>query len=121
MNEKQTLNRRLRLILLAGVAVGLPSLMIHPFGAVKAPRSLNPLLAGADVPPGIIQIMERSCQNCHAEKPDWPWYSYVAPASWLIEKDVHDARSHMNLSRWGDYNVEDKKELLTRLAAAVKS
>jgi hypothetical protein len=95
--------------------------MIHPFGAVKAPRSLNPLLAGADVPPGIIQIMERSCQNCHSEKPDWPWYSYVAPASWLIEKDVHDARSHINLSRWGEYSLEDKKELLTRLAAAVKS
>ena len=108
--------------LLAGVvAVGFSSLLIHPFGDLKARRSLNPLLAGADFHPAIVQIMERSCQNCHSEKTEWPWYSFVAPASWLIEKDVHDARSHMNLSRWGEYSLEKKQELLTRLAAAVRS
>ena len=122
MNEKQTLIRRLYATLLAGViAVGVPSLLIRPFGDLKAHRSLNPLLAGADVNPAIIQIVERSCQNCHSEKTEWPWYSYVAPVSWLIEKDVHDARSHMNLSRWDDYGLEKKQELLTRLAAAVRS
>ena len=107
---------------LAGVvAIGFPSLLIHPFGDLKARRSLNPLLAGADVYPAIIQTMERSCQNCHSEKTEWPWYSHVAPVSWLIEKDVHDARSHMNLSRWGEYSLEKKQELLTRLAATVRS
>ena len=122
MNTKETLNRRLRVTVLTGlVAVGLSSLWIHPFGDLKARRSLDPLLAGADVNPGIIQIMERSCQNCHSEKTGWPWYSYVAPVSWLIEKDVHDARSHMNLSRWDQYSLEKKQELLTRLAAAVRS
>ena len=109
-------------MLLAGViAVGVSSLLIHPFGDLKAHRSLGPLLAGADVNPAITQIMERSCQNCHSEKTAWPWYSYVAPVSWLIEKDVHDARSHMNLSRWSEYSSEKKQELLTRLAAAVRS
>lgn len=109
-------------MLLAGVvAVGFPSLLIHPFGNLKARRSLDPLLAGADVTPAITQIMERSCQNCHSQKTEWPWYSYVAPVSWLIEKDVHDARSHMNLSRWGEYSIEKKQELLTRLAVAVRS
>jgi hypothetical protein len=119
---KETLNRRLRGTILAGVvAVGFPSLVIHPFGDLKARRSLNPLLAGAEVNPAIIQIIERSCQNCHSEKTEWPWYSYVAPVSWLIEKDVHDARSHMNLSHWGDYGLERKQEVLSRLAAVVRS
>jgi cytochrome c len=109
-------------MVLAGVvAVGVPSLSIHPFGDLKAHRSLNPLLAGADVNPAILQILERSCQNCHSEKTEWPWYSYIAPGSWLIEKDVYDARSHMNLSRWGEYSLEKKQELLARLAAAVRS
>jgi len=109
-------------MLLTGVVVvGVPSLLIHPFGDLKAHRSFKPLLAGADVNPTITQIMERSCQNCHSEKTQWPWYSYVAPVSWLIEKDVYDARSHMNLSRWGEYSLEQKQELLTRLAAVVRS
>jgi hypothetical protein len=108
--------------LVAGViAAGVPSLLIHPFGDLKTYGSLNPPLAGANVNSAVIQIIERSCQNCHSEKTDWPWYSHIAPVSWLIEKDVHDARSHMNLSRWGEYSIEKRQELLTRLAAAVRS
>jgi heme-binding protein len=122
MNEKGTLNKSLRVRLLAGLgAVGFASLLVHPFGDLKTHGAVNPLLAGADVDPAITQIIERSCQNCHSDKTEWPWYSYVAPVSWLIEKDVHDARSHMNLSLWGDYSLEKKQELLTKMAAAVRS
>ena len=116
------MNKLLRAKLLAGVAgFALGSFLIHPFGAVKARASVDPLLAGADVDPTIVQIIERSCQNCHSEKTQWPWYSYVPPASWLVENDVHNARRHMNLSRWGAYSLEKKQELLTELAAAVRS
>src|SRR4029077_2241278 len=52
---------------------------------------------------------------------EWPLYSYVAPVSWLIENDVHRARSHMNLSRWSQYSLEEKQERLAELAAAVRS
>jgi len=41
--------------------------------------------------------------------------------SWLIEKDVHQARSHMNLSGWGQYSLDEKQDLLADLAAAVRS
>ena len=41
--------------------------------------------------------------------------------SWLIESDVHQARSHMNLSGWSQYSLEEKQELLADLAAAVRS
>ena len=71
--------------------------------------------------PGVTRIFERSCQNCHSERTDWPWYSYVAPLSWLIESDVHAGRSHMNLSRWQDYTVDQQVELLTKLAVEVRN
>ena len=89
----------LRTILVAGVIVlGLASVLVHPSGAVKGSTSTNLLLAGAVVDSETVKIMERSCQNCHSEKTDWPWYRYVAPVSWLVESDVHKARGHMNLS-----------------------
>src|SRR5580704_2019666 len=59
--------------------------------------------------------------NCHSERTTWPWYSYVAPVSWLIESDVSKARGHMNLSVWDQYTVEKREELPGELAAAVRS
>ena len=108
-------------LLAAVIALGLASLLVHPFGAVKAHTSANVLLAGAVVDSETVQIMERSCQNCHSEKTDWPWYSYVAPVSWLVENDVHKARSHMNLSGWDQYSLEEKQDRLAEMAAAVRS
>jgi hypothetical protein len=97
------------------------SLFLHPYGAVKDAKSPTPLLAGADVNPTVFAIVERSCRNCHSEKTEWPWYSYIAPISWLVESDVAIARSQMNLSRWSEYTTEKRQELLGRIAAAVRS
>lgn len=111
-----------QLMLIAGTGlICLASVFVHPFGAVRAHSSSTPLLAGARVDPSVVRIMERSCQNCHSERTVWPWYSYVAPMSWLIENDVRNGRSHMNLSHWDEYNLEKQQELLTKLSAMIRS
>ena len=106
-----------------GVAsvVVLASVLVHPGGSAKAVRSDNPLLTSAEIEPAVFETIARSCQNCHSEKTEWPWYSHIAPMSWLVEDDVSQARSHMNLSHWDDYTVEEKQGLLTRVAAVVRS
>ena len=93
----------------------------YPAGPVKEKRSSLSLFAGTEEPPEIARLVERACQNCHSERTEWPWYSYVAPMSWMIEKDVSNARTHMNLSRWQDYTVEQQIDLLTRLAVEVRN
>jgi heme-binding protein len=105
----------------AVMVLGVASLLVHPFGAVRAHAPVGPLLTSAVVDAETVRILQRSCQNCHSQKTDWPWYSYIAPVSWLLEKDVHQARSHMNLSGWGQYSLEEKQDLLADLAAAVRS
>ena len=106
-------------VVIAALGVGLS--FAHPFGAVKSQASMEPLLAGAEVNAGVMNVFERSCQNCHSERTHWPWYSYVAPFSWLIEADVHAGRSHMNLSHWSGYSVDRQAEILTRLGAEVRN
>jgi Haem-binding domain len=103
-----------------GLAVGASS-FIHPYGPVKTTRSNASLIAGAAATPEVTGILERSCQNCHSDRTDWPWYSYAAPLSWLIEGDVHNGRSHMNLSDWGAYTEERKVELLTKMGVEVRN
>ena len=120
--KENSLKKSLPAILIIGASLlGLVSLLAHPFGAAKIPASSKPLLAGAPVDPGVMQIVERSCQSCHSEKTEWPWYSYVAPMSWLIEKDVNQARSHMNLSHWDEYTMEKQQEILAELSAVVRN
>ena len=44
---------------------------------------------------------ERACNDCHSHATQWPWYSHVAPVSWLIQKDVDKGRAEFNVSTWG--------------------
>ncbi len=39
--------------------------------------------------------------DCHGNETTWPWYSNIAPISWLVQRDVDEARQHLNLSTWG--------------------
>jgi Haem-binding domain len=98
------------------------SAVIHPFGAVKsANSSSNALLSGTPISGEPLRVFERSCQNCHSDKTSWPWYSYVAPMSLMIESDVSEARGRMNLSHWNEYSIDDQQSLLASIAAAVRS
>ena len=79
-------------------------------------RSLD---AKEHVPPAVKTILSRSCQNCHSNETSWPWYSYVAPASWMIAHDVHAARKKMNFSKWGDYTAEKREEKLEEICEQI--
>lgn len=111
----------LKLCSVAVALLALASAFVHPYGLVKSRRSGAPLLSSAEANPEIRQIFERSCQNCHSERTEWPWYSYVAPLSWMIEKDVRSGRSHMNLSHWDAYSEDQKVELLTKVGVEVRN
>jgi len=42
-----------------------------------------------------------ACFDCHSNDTEWPWYSNVAPFSWLIQRDVDEGRQRLNFSEWG--------------------
>ena len=46
------------------------------------------------------ELFARSCADCHSNRTRWPWYSRVAPLSWLVASDVREAREHLNVSEW---------------------
>lgn len=62
-----------------------------------------------DAPPEVAAILRRSCYDCHTNETRWPWYSRIAPASWLMARDVRKGRSRFNMSEWGDLEEEDRK------------
>ena len=58
--------------------------------------------------PATRELASRACFDCHSSETVWPWYSTIAPASWLLAMDTAGARDHFNLSDWhpGDMTPE---------------
>jgi mono/diheme cytochrome c family protein len=50
--------------------------------------------------PQTKQLFRRACYDCHSDTTTWPWYSWVAPVSWLTQNDVDGGRRHLNFTEW---------------------
>ena len=87
---------------------------------VPLPRTNPPVETEVDAPPAARAVLERSCYDCHSNRTRWPWYAWVAPASWLVLRDVHQARKHMNFSTWNRYDAKERAENLEGIAEMVE-
>jgi hypothetical protein len=69
-------------------------------------RTNPPILPGHDVsatnapPSQIAALLHAACYDCHSYETKWPWYSRIAPMSWLIANDVKNGRERVNFSDW---------------------
>ena len=83
-----------------GGAVGFAAIQFVPYGWW---HSNPPVAADAPWPSAQAERIARSsCYACHSNETDWPLYSYVAPMSWLVRRDVEEGRHELNFSRWDD-------------------
>ena len=48
--------------------------------------------------PRTQELMTGACMDCHSNETTWPWYSNIAPVSWLVQRDVDEGRDTLNLS-----------------------
>ena len=108
-------------LLLLFVVVEALALLIHPFGNVRLSAADKPLMNTASIQQPVLEVLQRSCENCHSDRTSWPWYSHIAPISWAIEKDVYDGRSHWNMSKWDQYSPEEREDILTEMAPMVRN
>lgn len=51
--------------------------------------------------PQTKELARRACFDCHSNETVWPWYSNIAPVSWLVQNDVEEGRRFLNFSDWG--------------------
>lgn len=77
---------------------------------VPVSKTNPPVTGEIKAPNDVMQILRTSCYDCHSNEVNWPWYSNVAPMSWLVAYDVDEAREHMNFSEWASYSADDKAE-----------
>jgi hypothetical protein len=71
-------------------------------------------LANGDkaAPAQVEALLTRACYDCHSNQTRWPWYSRIAPMSWLVARDVALGRKELNFSEWGSYYSQTRKRKL---------
>lgn len=112
--------RIFRIIVLVLVAIVLILQLIPN----KLPENLGPgkddiILTGtADA--AIGDILRTSCYDCHSNEVTYPWYSYVAPVSWLVRNDVEEGRRELNFSEWATYKTKRMAKKLHEIEEEVE-
>lgn len=48
--------------------------------------------------PRTAELAQRACYDCHSNKTVWPWYSHIAPLSWMVQSHVDEARGKLNFT-----------------------
>lgn len=96
----------LRWVLL-GIAVALVGIQLVPVN-----RSNPPVETEVAANPNVRAVLRRACYDCHSHETVWPWYSKVAPVSWLVAHDVNEGREKLNFSTWDRYSTKQQVKKL---------
>lgn len=98
----------LRIIIFIAVAV-----QFVPYGRdhTNPPVLAEPLWDS----PKTKELFTRACADCHSNETKWPWYSNIAPVSWLVQYDVKEGREHFNVSMWGKQKKNEGDEAKEKL------
>ncbi len=96
-------------ILLAGFLI----IQVIPIGRIRAvfQRDANPPVVTTVEwdSPETLRLARMACFDCHSNETVYPWYSLIAPVSWLVTRDINQGRAAMNFSEDAptEYNLED--------------
>lgn len=91
----------LKRLLLGAVAFLVVVLLLLQLVPAGRDHDNPPVLADAPWDsPRTRELAVQACFACHSNETHWPWYSNIAPASWLVQHDVDEGREELNFSEW---------------------
>ena len=118
------MKKLLRMAVVAGI-VGFVVLQIFPAKVIGIPTQdignnppeRFPFTGG----PEVEAIMRKACFDCHTNETRWPAYTRIAPGSWLMARDIHNGRNHLNFSKWADSDDDERQDDLENCQEQIES
>ena len=86
---------------------------------VGVDRTNPPVVSDVPAPLDVKTTLRRACYDCHSNETAWPWYSQVAPISWLLAYDVGEGREDLNFSTWQQYDEKRRRKMLKETVETV--
>lgn len=99
---------------LVGLVLALVAAQLVPID-----RTNPPVRANVDAPRDVEVILRRACYDCHSNETRWPWYSRVAPMSWMVVHHVEEGRDQLNFSDWPVVDFEGRNLELHEIEDAI--
>jgi cytochrome c len=108
-------------VLTVAMVVGLG--FVHPFGNPRAgsAEGLGTLLQDTKMPADARAVLVSKCADCHSNSTNWPIYSRIAPGSWLIERDIVEARKKMDLTGWETMPEDQQRVMAAKIVEEVRA
>jgi hypothetical protein len=110
----------LKRILLALFVILLLMQFYRPAHTNPPIEAKNTIQAAMPVPKDVDAILDRSCNDCHSNRTVWPWYSNVAPMSWLLVDHVKEGRQELNFSEFATYSARRKGRKFQEICEQIK-
>jgi len=77
------------------------------------------LIGNNEVPAQMADMLKNACYDCHSNESKYPWYAYVSPVSYLINRDIREGREHLNFSDWENLEKRTKLKILGEISEVV--
>jgi hypothetical protein len=84
-------------------------------------RTNPPVVGDLQASPEVKAVIRRACYDCHSNETVWPWYSHLAPVSWLVSDDVIEGRERLNFSEWSTWTPARQASTQREAADEVKA
>ena|SRR5215472_4258297 len=112
---------RVRKVVLALVVILIAMQIFQPRRTNPPSTPSRSLPSHVALPPDVYSSLMRGCGDCHSNQTRWPWYSRVAPYSWVITDDVNQGRRHLNFEDWeAQENPEEANDHLAQICKEIE-
>jgi hypothetical protein len=91
-------------------ALWITALVLVGIQVIPVARTNPPVEEEVPAPAEVREVLKRACYDCHSNETAWPWYTRVAPFSWLVAHDVKEGRAEMNYSAWNRLSPEKQNK-----------
>lgn len=73
-----------------------------------------------NAPQQIQNILQNSCYDCHSNNTNYPAYSYIQPARYLMEKHIKEGKEELNFNDWTNYSVRKQRNKLNGIIEQIE-
>ena len=106
------MKRRVKQVVILFIVLFAAAQLVRPGRANPPIDDSRTIQAHIGAASGLAAILDRSCRDCHSNATVWPWYTEVAPISWLMSYGVASGRKAVNFSEWASYPPVTQRALL---------
>lgn len=109
------IRKLIKIIVIGFIAIMIIIQFFRPERFTTTEMTKDDVMKVLNVPLDVQYILKRSCYDCHSNQTSWPWYTEIAPVSWLIADDVKKGRQKFNFSEWGKMPVSKQGTKLQKI------